>query len=235
MKKQIAVGIACLSTLVLLAFAPTIFTVRQGGTGRATLTNHGVLVGAATTAISQTAAGTAGQVFIGNTSADPSWLAIGSAGQALTVNSTATGLQWSSLFSVNSVGGTTQALAVNNTYIFTNASLSTGTLPSTAAVGDIERIVSTGAGMTKIAQNASQTITGPKGVTATGTGGSLTCNTVGSYITLMCTTANTGWYVIESGGWWYGDAGQSVVQVPDQYGYLTSDQTTASASLVSVS
>lgn len=49
-------------------------TVPQGGTGRTTLTNHGVLVGAATTAITQLAAGSAGQVLqSGGASADPAY------------------------------------------------------------------------------------------------------------------------------------------------------------------
>ncbi len=49
-------------------------TVPFGGTGRATLTNHGVLVGAATSAITQLAAGSAGQVLqSGGASADPAY------------------------------------------------------------------------------------------------------------------------------------------------------------------
>jgi len=45
-----------------------------GGTGRTSLTNHGVLVGAATSAITQLAAGSAGQVLqSGGASADPAY------------------------------------------------------------------------------------------------------------------------------------------------------------------
>lgn len=48
--------------------------VAGGGTGQTTLTNHGVLVGAATTAITQLAAGSAGQVLqSGGASADPAY------------------------------------------------------------------------------------------------------------------------------------------------------------------
>lgn len=48
--------------------------VAGGGTGQVTLTNHGVLVGAATAAITQLAAGTAGQVLqSGGASADPAY------------------------------------------------------------------------------------------------------------------------------------------------------------------
>ena len=49
--------------------------VANGGTGRATLTNHGVLVGAGTSAITQLAAATNNQILVGNTSADPSFKA----------------------------------------------------------------------------------------------------------------------------------------------------------------
>lgn len=48
--------------------------VAGGGTGRTTLTNHGVLVGAATSAITQLATGSANQVLLsGGASADPTW------------------------------------------------------------------------------------------------------------------------------------------------------------------
>lgn len=48
--------------------------VAQGGTGASTLTNHGVLVGQATSAVAATAAGTANQVLqSGGASADPAW------------------------------------------------------------------------------------------------------------------------------------------------------------------
>lgn len=50
-------------------------TVSSGGTGRATLTNHGLLIGAGTTAITQLGVGSTGTVLIGNTGADPSFTA----------------------------------------------------------------------------------------------------------------------------------------------------------------
>jgi len=49
--------------------------VSNGGTGRATLTNHGVLVGAGTSAITQLAVGATGTVLAGSTGADPSFTA----------------------------------------------------------------------------------------------------------------------------------------------------------------
>lgn len=54
----------------------TAVTVAQGGTGAVTLTNHGVLVGQATSAVAATGAGTAGQVLTSNgASADPTFQA----------------------------------------------------------------------------------------------------------------------------------------------------------------
>lgn len=62
------------------AFSATSFTVStaigvaSGGTGRATLTAHGVLIGEGTAAVNQTAAGTAGQALVsGGASADPAF------------------------------------------------------------------------------------------------------------------------------------------------------------------
>lgn len=59
--------------------------VAGGGTGRATLTNHGILVGAGTSAITQLGAGSSGQVLqSGGASADPAY-------STATYPSTATG------------------------------------------------------------------------------------------------------------------------------------------------
>jgi len=48
-------------------------SVTLGGSGAATLTDHGVLVGSGTSAITPIAVGATGEVLIGNTGADPSW------------------------------------------------------------------------------------------------------------------------------------------------------------------
>ncbi len=60
--------------------------VANGGTGRASLTNHGVLVGAATTAITQLSVGTNGQVLIGATAADPVFQTISGSGATITMS-----------------------------------------------------------------------------------------------------------------------------------------------------
>jgi len=50
--------------------------VTDGGTGASTLTDHGVLVGSGTGAVSVTAVGATGEVLKGNTGADPTWGAV---------------------------------------------------------------------------------------------------------------------------------------------------------------
>jgi len=57
-----------------MAYKPKVLVVAEGGTGVATLTSHGVLLGAGTSNVAATAAGTSGQVLqSGGASADPSY------------------------------------------------------------------------------------------------------------------------------------------------------------------
>ncbi len=50
--------------------------VGNGGTGAATLTNHGVVLGQGTSAVAVTAVGTTGQILTGVTGADPVWASV---------------------------------------------------------------------------------------------------------------------------------------------------------------
>ena len=61
----------CAAYTELSGGTPGILPVTEGGTGRATLANHGVLVGAATSAITQLSVGATGTVLRGATGADP--------------------------------------------------------------------------------------------------------------------------------------------------------------------
>lgn len=92
-------GLPWLSGGGIVPNAWTLLGVIGGGTGRATLTNHGVLVGAGITAISQTSTGTnsgtlAQLLASGGSSADPDWtvpqypITSGSAGKVLVSNGT---------------------------------------------------------------------------------------------------------------------------------------------------
>lgn len=67
-----------------MAYRPQLLTVPFGGTGQATLTNHGVLVGAATAAVTQLSVGTNGQVLIGASAADPAFATLTSSDSSIT-------------------------------------------------------------------------------------------------------------------------------------------------------
>lgn len=79
--------------------------VANGGTGRTTLTNHGVLVGAGTSAITQLAAATNNQILVGNTSADPSFKAFSINIQTFTSSGTYTPTSGMVYCIIEAVGG----------------------------------------------------------------------------------------------------------------------------------
>lgn len=67
-------GVSSWSQIDLTAAVTGTLPVANGGTGRATLTIRGVLIGNATSGINSTTAGTAGQFLVsGGPSADPTW------------------------------------------------------------------------------------------------------------------------------------------------------------------
>jgi len=68
--------------------------VAFGGTGASTLTDHGVLIGNSTNAVTATAEGATGQFLIGTTGAVASWFAAGDAGKVLTTNGVGSALTW---------------------------------------------------------------------------------------------------------------------------------------------
>ncbi len=104
------------------------------------------------------------------------------------------GLVWSE------VTGTTQAMEVNNAYIANNAGLVTLTLPDSADVGDMLTVVGKGAGLWRIAQNASENINFGNVTTTTGVGGYLEATLRYDCVELVCTVANTTWTVRSSIG-----------------------------------
>ena len=106
-------SITTLGTIATGTWNGSTIDVSHGGTGQTTLTNHGVLVGAGTSVITQLAAGTAGQVLqSGGAAADPLY-------STATYPSTAT--------------GTGTILRANGT----NWVASTATYPNTVTTGDL--------------------------------------------------------------------------------------------------
>lgn len=97
------------------------------------------------------------------------------------------------------VTGATQAAAINNGYITNRGAAVTITLPDTAAVGSVLRIVGK-LGNWILAQNAGETIHFGNQDTTPGVGGSLTATDASDCVELLCTTANTDWTVMSSIG-----------------------------------
>jgi hypothetical protein len=148
------------------------------------LTSHGVLLGENNSAIVATAAGSTGQVLAGVTGADPTFQSI----PALNVVDVTT---------------TTQAMAVNTTYISDHASaLVVFTLPATAVQGTEMTIVGNGPGGWQIAQNANQQIKGFGQLTTSGTSGSLNSTNRFDGVTLIATVggASTIWVINDFAG-----------------------------------
>ena len=104
------------------------------------------------------------------------------------------------IFAWSTVTGTTQAAAVNNGYIADNAALVTITLPSTCAVGKTIRVAGKGAGLWKIAQNASQIIYFGDLSTTAGTAGYVAAKYRYDTVELLCITADTTFLVISNIG-----------------------------------
>ena len=166
-----------------------------------TVTQHSVLVGAASNGVTSIAL-TNGQMLIGNTGADPSAATI-TAGPGIVVtpgsgtlqiSATGAGLAWTV------VSGTSQAMAVNNGYTSNNAGLCTMTLPATAAVGDTIQVSGLGAGGWAIAQNALQVIHFGSATTTIGITGSLASTNAFDAIEITCVVANTTWIARNSIG-----------------------------------
>lgn len=98
------------------------------------------------------------------------------------------------------VTNATQSLAVDTSYRVNNASLCTLTLPTTAAVDTMIRVVGVGAGGWRIAQNASQQIHFGNLSSTAGVSGRLDSTHRRDVVELLCVTANLEWQVISSIG-----------------------------------
>jgi hypothetical protein len=98
------------------------------------------------------------------------------------------------------VSGTSQSLSINTGYVTQNASLTTCTLPVTAAFGTLISLSGIGAGGWIVAQNTGQFINFGNQVTTTGTGGSIASTNRYDGIDLLCVVANTQWTVRMASG-----------------------------------
>lgn len=164
------------------------------------VTDNAFVIGDASEVVQMVGPLTNGQLLIGSTSSTPvaatltegSNITITEGAGTITIAASGGGggITW------NEETGTSVSMAVNNGYITNNASLVTATIPTTAAVGDVVRVVGKGAGGWRIAQNASEIIHFGTATTTTGTGGRLDSTEVNDCVELVCIVANTEWAVI---------------------------------------
>lgn len=166
-----------------------------------TVTNHAVLVGGASNAITSLPL-TNGQLPIGSTGADPSaatltagtGISIVNGAGSITINGVGAGLTWTV------VTGATQAMAVNNGYIANRAGTVAFTLPTTSAVGDMLAVtgINTATGWSIGYTTNQQIFFGTS--SATITTGSLASINIRDTVFLVCVIANLTWNVVDSVG-----------------------------------
>ncbi len=117
-----------------------------------------------------------------------SGISISQAGNTITVTANPLGLAY------HVVSTSTQAMSTNSTY-FVNygGGLSTLTLPTTSAAGDVLYIMGNSASGWALAQGAGQQITIGSAQTTSGAGGSVASTNRYDSLQLICTTANLSW------------------------------------------
>ncbi len=136
-----------------------------------------------------------GQLIIGSTGGQPqaasltqgTGISISNGPNSITINSIlgGGGLVWSN------VAGTSQAAAVNSGFVTANSSLTTVTLPGTAALGSVIAVQGYGAGGWIIQAPGAQVV--HIGSVASSAGGTVASANQYDSITLVCVVANTAW------------------------------------------
>jgi hypothetical protein len=167
-----------------------------------TITQYAPVIGAAANDLTTTTVLTNGQILIGSTGVAPvpatltagTGITIVNGAGTITLNSTGAGFTW------NDVTGGSASMAVNNGYLADSSSLTTLTLPATAAQFSSVWISGYGAGGWTIAQNSGQLIHLSGSTTTTGTGGSLSSTNRYDQVLLLCVVANTTWVALNSIG-----------------------------------
>ena len=146
---------------------------------------------------------TDGQILIGNTTGNTLAKATLTAGAGIGItngNGTITIAATASGMGFEAVTDTTKQAVVDTVYTCDNVALVTVTLPDTAAVGSTVGIIGKGAGLWKIAQNASEEIHAGTTTTTNGVGGSLAATEQYDIVYLVCTVADTEWTAIQMVG-----------------------------------
>lgn len=142
-----------------------------------------------------------GQLLIGSTG-NPSARATLTAGTGISIANSPGGIEISTSgggFAVVGVAGTSQAVAVNTTYIALNAGQTTFTMPSTFSFGDVVQIMGSTANTGGWVINAAAGDTIRINNSTTTSGGSVTSAAVaGQTIELVCDVANTSWVMMDT-------------------------------------
>ena len=116
-------------------------------------------------------------------------------GNTITISVMSSGFTWHVVTSASNP----TTLVKENGYIAKGAGVVTFVLPPAAGVGDTFNIVGYG-NLWTLTQNAGQTVTLGTRTTTAGVGGSVTATMVTDSIELVCVTANTEFYVVDSIG-----------------------------------
>lgn len=150
-----------------------------------------------------TTVATNGQLIIGSTGLSPqintltagTGISISNGAGSITINGTGGALTWTD------VTGATQTVVASNGYLADRGGGVTFTLPASATIGDVFRIVGVQGSWT-LAQNANQQIKYGSTATTVGAGGSLASTNAGDCVELVATntSASTVWRVISSIG-----------------------------------
>jgi hypothetical protein len=180
--------------------APANGLLVNGAIRNSNLTARGVVYANASQDLTSVAL-TNGQLLIGSTGADPvaatltagTNISITNGAGSITINASG-GLTWQTI-SAN------QALVANNGYacISPGGALSLS-LPATAAVGTIIRVMLAGATSFTITQAAGQQVFMGNTNNTLGATGTTASTAQGDSVELLCTVANTTWYIISSVG-----------------------------------
>jgi hypothetical protein len=173
--------------------------VANGGTGRATLTNHGLLVGAGTAAITQLANATNGQLPIGSTGADPV-LATITAGTGITVTNGAGSIT----IAANGAGfpytdeSTSFSAVSNNGYFVTGTA--TATMPASPSQGDRITFILDTTNVLTVTANTGQVLR--IGSTVSASAGTAASNARGDSVTFIYRSSDTAWIAMSVVGTW---------------------------------
>ena len=178
--------------------------VRYDGAGTfsgVTVTQHDILIGAASNGITSLAL-TDGQLAIGHSANDPTaatltagtGIAITNGAGAITIAGTGGGLTWTV------VTGSSQAMAINSGYIANNAGTVAFTLPTTSAVGSLIAVtgINNATGWSIAYTTNQQIFLGTSSSTITS--GSIASTNTRDTVYLVCMTDNLTWNVVSSIG-----------------------------------